>query len=172
MDERKILAVLGILLFLATLEGVKIVIDRRTLRKIQERYGSLIRKYASLYGVPEDLIVGIIYVESRGNPRALSPVGAAGLMQVWWPAALEVGEIKSKEEWKPERFFDPDRNIRTGTAYLAYLRDFYYRKRGFFPSIQTWARMYYGGPDGYRQPNTERYGRTVARIVETLRQPA
>lgn len=165
--DRKTLAILGIIL-LVLARGAKFVIDRITLEKIRKRWGPMIRKYASIYGVPEDLITAIIYVESRGNPRAVSDIGAAGLMQVWWPAALQVGEIKRKEEFSPSEFLDPERNIKTGVAYLDWLRSWFFRKHGRMPTFQEWARMYYGGPFGYRKPQTLEYGQRVVAVLKEI----
>ncbi|MCF6192319.1 MAG: transglycosylase SLT domain-containing protein [Candidatus Hydrothermae bacterium] len=162
-------AIIAVLAMLMLTKGDTVRINRATLEKIRREYGGIIRKYSALYGVPEDLITSIIYVESRGNPYAESLIGASGLMQVWWPAALQVGEIRKKEDWHPRDFFDPDRNIRTGVQYLAYLRDWFYKKHGRFPTIKEWARMYNGGNFGYKKPTTEPYGRMVVAAMSNMK---
>jgi hypothetical protein len=42
----------------------------------------LVKRYASRYNVPQELISALIDVESRWNPRAVSPKSAIGLMQL------------------------------------------------------------------------------------------
>ena len=44
-----------------------------------ERYQDLIARYSKMHGLDEELVKAVIYVESGGNPRAVSSKGAAGL---------------------------------------------------------------------------------------------
>ncbi|MHA0110834.1 transglycosylase SLT domain-containing protein, partial [Klebsiella pneumoniae] len=44
------------------------------------RYDEWIRQVATLYQIPAELVRAVIMVESNYDPRALSPVGAIGLM--------------------------------------------------------------------------------------------
>ena len=67
-------------------ETREVTLNRRgawslTSKKVEE-VSSLVEKNARNQGLSPDLIYGIIWVESRFNPRAVSPVGAKGLMQL------------------------------------------------------------------------------------------
>ena len=75
------------------------------------RYDFLIRKYAGRIGMDWRLLAAIIYHESKFNERALSPVGAKGLMQVMDIAAVHYGEPEAD-------LYDPETNIRLGTILL------------------------------------------------------
>jgi hypothetical protein len=67
---------------------------------------------ADKYGVPAELVKSVIHTESRGNPNAVSPVGARGLMQLMPGTAADMGV---------ENAFDPNQNVEGGTRYLSQL---------------------------------------------------
>jgi hypothetical protein len=69
--------------------------------------------------IPEDLIFGIIWVESRFNREAVSPVGARGLMQLMPRTADYLAECIG---WTGRhRSFDPEFNVAAGSYYIARL---------------------------------------------------
>ncbi len=72
----------------------------------------------SVYPVPPALVKGIIRRESNFNPKAVSVVGAVGLMQVMPFNAERVG-LKERDLWVPEK------NILAGVRLLAVLLKFY-----------------------------------------------
>ncbi len=65
-------------------------------------------------GVPVPWILGVIFAESRGNPRARSSAGAIGLMQLLSPEAR--GGLSETE------LLDPVANIHAGARFLQRLR--------------------------------------------------
>jgi len=72
-------------------------------------YAREIAEAAALYAVPERLIWAVIRVESGFNPRAVSPKGARGLMQLMPQTAAILGVRNA---------FDSRENIRAGTRHL------------------------------------------------------
>lgn len=70
----------------------------------------LVSSVAREFALPESLLHAVVQVESSGNPRAVSPKGARGLMQLMPATARELGVTDS---------FDPEQNLRGGAAYLA-----------------------------------------------------
>lgn len=75
-------------------------------------HSDLIRAAARTHGITEDLIRAVIHAESAFNPKAVSPKGARGLMQLMPPLAKEFGVKNS---------FDPYENIHAGSRFLAML---------------------------------------------------
>ena len=71
-----------------------------------------------VYPVPPALVRAIIRQESSFNPRALSRVGARGLMQVMPANAQRLGVT-------PEELWVPVKNILAGVRLLAVLLDHY-----------------------------------------------
>lgn len=80
------------------------------------RYDSWIREGARLYRLPEELIRAIIKCESDFDPRAVSPTGAQGLMQLMPATALRM-QVRDA--------FDPRENILGGSRYLRVLANMF-----------------------------------------------
>jgi soluble lytic murein transglycosylase-like protein len=70
----------------------------------------LIQEAAAEHGVSADLVRAVIQTESQFNPLAVSPVGAAGLMQLMPHTAKRVGI---------DNPFDPRENVFGGVKYLS-----------------------------------------------------
>lgn len=83
-------------------------------------------------GVPAALLAGVIQVESQGDPAAVSPAGARGLMQLM-PRHLEEQGID------PSRWHDPATNIHAGALLLKWKIE--------ASGTQREGVRYYFGPD-------------------------
>jgi len=84
--------------------------DRDVLR--YTRYGEWIRQAATLYQIPEELIRAVIRCESDYDPRAISPAGARGLMQLM-PETATLMQVRDVD--------DPRDNIYGGVRLLRVL---------------------------------------------------
>lgn len=82
----------------------------------RNRFEPLVQEHASRNNLRPDLVRAVIQVESGFNPRARSPKGAMGLMQLMPATAQELG-VRNP--------YDPAENIRGGTIYLRRLLDRY-----------------------------------------------
>ncbi|WP_336966604.1 lytic transglycosylase domain-containing protein [Sphingobium aquiterrae] len=76
---------------------------------------------ARRFGIPEVWIWAVMRVESRGNPRAVSPAGAMGLMQIM-PATWAI--LRARYDLGTDAF-DPHDNIVAGAAFLRQMHDRY-----------------------------------------------
>lgn len=82
----------------------------------QGRFEALVLEHATRNNLRPDLVRAVIQVESGFNPRARSPKGAMGLMQLMPGTARQLGVGNP---------YDPSENIRGGTTYLRQLLDRY-----------------------------------------------
>jgi tetratricopeptide (TPR) repeat protein len=108
------------------------------------QYGDQIRTSARETGLPAHLIAGIIRQESAFDPRATSPVGARGLMQLMPGTAREVS-IKVGVPYRPERLYDPELSVRLGSTYFRELLD------RFDGNVELALAGYNGGPNRIRR---------------------
>ena len=86
-------------------------------------YQDIISAASEEFGVPKDLLYGVIWCESRFRPDAQSSAGACGLMQMT-PSTFE--EVLWRLDLPEDTdIFAPDQNIRCGAFYLHRLYDLY-----------------------------------------------
>jgi soluble lytic murein transglycosylase-like protein len=96
--------------------GSALLSTRPAAERYRNRFDPLINEAAARHAVRPDLIRAVIQVESGFDPRARSPKGAMGLMQLMPGTAAEFG-VRNP--------YDPSENIRAGVAYLRSLLDRY-----------------------------------------------
>jgi soluble lytic murein transglycosylase-like protein len=77
-------------------------------------FNPIIEKYATEHQLDPSLIRSIIAQESGFNPKAVSPKGARGLMQLMPSTAASLGVRNS---------FDPEQNIQGGVKHFRFLMD-------------------------------------------------
>jgi soluble lytic murein transglycosylase-like protein len=90
-------------------------------------------------GLPMELVLGVILVESAGNNFAVSNVGAMGLMQLMPPTAEAVAAQVGMLWEGPATLFDPVANVHLGVVYLQGLIERY-------GSLTTALAAYNWGP--------------------------
>ena len=118
-------------------------------------FGDLILAAARKHKVNPALVAAVIRAESAFQPRALSPKGARGLMQLM-PATAKRYGVRTSE------LFQPARNIEAGVRYLAFLAE---KFEGDLPKILAGYNAgegsvdRYGGVPPYRE--TQGYVRRI-----------
>ncbi|OLE56634.1 MAG: hypothetical protein AUG13_07930 [Chloroflexi bacterium 13_1_20CM_2_59_7] len=81
-----------------------------------QKLDAVINSIGDLHHIDPDLINSVIHAESGFNPRAVSPKGAQGLMQLMPQTASHLGVANA---------FDPRANVEGGTRYLRELLERY-----------------------------------------------
>lgn len=133
----------------------------RSAQEMRELSARWAEYYSHAYGVPVDLVMAIIDVESAWNPYAISDKGAAGLMQLMPQTAKRFG-VRNR--------FRLDDNIRGGVAYLACLN------HKFAGDLRLVTAAYYVGESPisirglqYSSPDVQRYVSAVAQRYRARR---
>lgn len=114
-----------------------------TADKLAPKFLNTVNRYAKSTGVDPALILGVIYTESRFNPRAISPAEAYGMMQlVPSSGGLEAYRKARGESTQPtmDYLMDPENNIELGATYLGMLLyDFWTKNVGNFSAREYCA---------------------------------
>ena len=124
-------------------------VTSRQLAARRDALEPLVQRIAKLQGVHAALLKAVIEVESGFNPRALSPKGAIGLMQVMPATAARYGRFN---------LYAPEQNVEVGARYL---RDLLVMFDG---DVRLAVAAYNAG-----ERAVIRHGRRVPDYPETLR---
>jgi len=120
------------------------------------KFDKIIREAAKYYRLPPALIKALIAAESSFNPKAISPAGAIGLMQLM-PATAKAMHINNP--------FSPRQSIYGGTRYIRTLANQF--NGNLVPTIASYnagpgAVKKYGGVPPYTE--TQQYVEKVLKI--------
>lgn len=121
-------------------------------------YAAHVADAARRFGVPEAWIWAVMRVESRGDPRAVSPAGAMGLMQLM-PATWAAMRARYGLGRDP---FDPRDNIMAGAAYLRAMYDRYGDTAAMLAAYNAGPGRY----DDYRARGRPLPAETIAYVTQ------
>lgn len=133
-----------------------------------------LKEAARTHGVDYDLLKAVIATESGFDPRAVSPKGAVGLMQVMPTTAERWGLAGDARTPLEKKLTDPRTNVRIGARYLRHLID-------LFPDRLDLAVAAYNAGEGAVQRagnrvpefrETRNYVKTVLQLYGMLKPPA
>jgi soluble lytic murein transglycosylase len=85
--------------------------------------GGVLFRLASEAGLDPHLVAGVALQESGFNPMAVSSAGARGLLQLMPATGTEVARRLGIRGFDPDGLFEPELNLRLGTAHLRRLID-------------------------------------------------
>lgn len=132
-----------------------------------------LREASNRHGIDYELLQALIATESGFDPRAVSPKGAVGLMQIIPATAERYGVSGDAKTPVQQKLTDPRTNIRAGSRYLRDLIN-------MFPGQLELALAAYNAGEGAVQragnriPNykeTQNYVRTVMQLYTLLKPP-
>jgi soluble lytic murein transglycosylase len=106
-------------------------------------------------------VLSVIRTESAFQAEVVSSSNARGLMQILPSTAIRIAGLEGDEAPREEDLFDPELNIRYGTAYLASLVK-------AFGSQPIALAAYNGGPFNVKAYMEALPGRPLDLFIETL----
>ncbi len=113
----------------------------------------------------DDLWKAICTVESSNNPYAYnSKENAAGIAQITPICVVDCNRIIGYEKWTLADRYDPKASHEMFKLYTAYYKRYYGLK-----SDEAAARIWNGGPTGWKKRATHKYWRKVSRELRTTR---
>lgn len=127
--------------------GTAFAVTKQVLNRRATEFDALITQHASQHALSPDFVRAVIQAESAFNPRARSPKGAMGLMQLMPTTAADYNVTDA---------YDPSQNIRAGVAYLKSLMT------QFKDDVSLALAAYNAGPGAVKK-----YGNTVPPYKET-----
>lgn len=121
-----------------------------------KKYEKMLEDAAAEYMLDPALLKAVIAAESGFNPKAVSPKGAVGLMQIMPATAQWLGLKGDRKQSVSRKLKDPKTNIRLGARYLKMLTE-------RFPDNLALALAAYNAGEG----SVVRYKHTIPPFPET-----
>ncbi|GEM_PF-251535 len=131
--------------------------------EIMGRFGELITRTSAKYQLDPQLLSAVIEAESGGDPQAVSPAGAKGLMQLIDSTAAEMGVKDS---------LNPEENVEGGARYLRILLDTFGDLKKALAAYNAGPATVkkYGGIPPYRE--TKNYVDKIMKSLRSIQEPA
>ncbi|MFT4272011.1 MAG: murein transglycosylase [Pantoea sp.] len=148
--------------------SVQATITAKMWDSLKERFPlawrNLYQQYTSGKAIPQSYAMAISRQESAWNPKARSPVGASGLMQVMPATATHTVKMYNIPGYvNSGQLLDPQTNIQIGTQYLDYVYQQFEQNRIFA------SAAYNAGPSRVRSWLNNSGGRLDAvAFIETI----
>ncbi len=110
------------------------------------------------------LLLVLIFIESSGNDKAVNGE-AAGCLQITPILVKDVNRIAGTNFTLEDRF-DRQKSIEMAQIYLTYYGKVYTKKTGKEPDNEVYARMWNGGPNGWKKESTRDFWLKVKAELE------
>lgn len=117
--------------------------------------------FAENHELNDKFVNALITVESAGRNYAVGDNGrAVGCLQIWSTVVDDVNKT-SKVKYTYNDRKNRAKSIAICKAYLTKYGRAYQRKTGKKPTHEVYARIWNGGPSGYKKTNTKKYWNKV-----------
>ena len=118
-------------------------------------------------------VKALIQVESGGNLDAIGDGGKAqGCLQIRQCVIDDVNKFYPKyyreQLYVLDDAFAKDKAIEICWLYLKHWGEVYQKKTGKKPTIEVYARIWNGGPNGWKKKSTLKYWEKVKKVMEKI----
>jgi hypothetical protein len=110
------------------------------------------------------LFLALIVVESHGNDKAINGE-AVGCLQITPIVVEDINRFAAIKFTLDDRL-DRQKSIHIAQIYLKYYGEVYTKKTGKQPDNQVYARIWNGGPNGWKKSSTEKFWQKVKTEIE------
>ncbi len=118
------------------------------------------------------LLMAVSQVESGDNDRAVGDGGRShGRLQIQLCVIEDVNRIYGTN-YQPDCRYNTAAAKDIFTKYLQYYGRYYEHRTGRKATLDVLARIWNGGPNGWRKTSTEKYWRQVRPLVEENSRPS
>jgi hypothetical protein len=114
--------------------------------------------------VAKVLLLALIIVESHGDNKAING-DAVGCLQITPVVVEDVNRIAGTNFTLQDRY-DRQKSIQMAEIYLKYYGQVYTKKTGKQPDNEIYARIWNGGPNGWKKTSTEDFWLKVKKEIE------
>lgn len=129
---------------------------------MQDSLGNWIEFFAYMEQIPPELIWAVMKEESHFNPKALSPAGAMGLMQIIPQTGYEIAQDLNLSTYATDDLLKPLINLRFGSHYLSKLN------QQFSGNLIQTIAAYNAGPLAVDRWSTQRQNQNCDEFIEQI----
>jgi murein DD-endopeptidase MepM/ murein hydrolase activator NlpD/beta-lactamase regulating signal transducer with metallopeptidase domain len=127
------------------------VLAIRWLPPVLDPWKPMILAAAARHNIDPDVLAIMMLIESSGDPRALSPAGAMGLMQIMPKTGEKIAKERNIADFTTDKLQDPATNIDFGAWYLARQVETFGKDKAPTEKVELAAAAYNGGEQSVRQ---------------------
>jgi len=105
-------------------------------------------------------------VESENNPNAVGDNGrAVGILQIWTVVIDDVNRILGENKYTYQDRWSPEKSREIFEVYVSFYGNQYREITGQDPTAEIYARIWNGGPYGWRKVSTDIYWYKISKYL-------
>ena len=116
-----------------------------------------------------EMVDALGIIESHQDPNAVGDNGAAvGILQIHKEYVDDVNRILGRKVFSYEDRWDSGKSYSMAFVYLNHYGRRYKRLTGKEPTMEVYARIHNGGPNGFKKKATKKYGKRASEVYDAI----